>query len=172
MSSWFEISVSPLELFVRGTTMYWFIFLVFRFLARRDVGAVGLADILLLVLVADAAQNAMSGSYESITDGIVLVSTILFWNLLVDWLSYRFPRVRRVLEPPPLALVVNGQIRPRNLRREFISRDELFAILREKGIEDLRQVKLACIESDGEISVIRRDGGEVQERTRERPGAA
>jgi uncharacterized membrane protein YcaP (DUF421 family) len=172
MWSWFAFSLNPLELIVRGTVMYWFIFLVFRFVTRRDVGAVGIADVLLLVLVADAAQNAMAGSYESISDGIVLVSTIMFWNVLVDWLCYRSARVRRWFEPPPLALVVDGEIRHRNLRREFISREELFSKLRERGIEDLRQVKLACIESDGQISVIRRDGGEVQAPTQERPGAA
>ena len=159
MSSLFEFTVSPLELIVRGTTMYWFLFFVFRFVARRDVGAVGIGDILLLVIIADAAQNAMSGEYQSIADGMVLVSTLVGWNLALDWATYSIPAVRRVLEPSPLPLVVRGKINRRNLRRELITHEELLAKLREKGVEHLEQVKLACMESDGEISVLQEDSG-------------
>ena len=58
---------------LRGTLVYWLLFLIFRFLLRRDVGAVGIADILLLVIVADAAQNAMSGGYDTFAEGAILV---------------------------------------------------------------------------------------------------
>ena len=79
-----------LELVLRGTLVYWLLFLIFRFLLRRDVGAVGIADILLLVIVADAAQNAMSGGYDTFTEGAILVLTIVGWNWLLDVLSFRF----------------------------------------------------------------------------------
>ena len=154
MGPLFEFTLNPLELVIRGTTIYWFLFLVFRFVTRRDVGAVGIGDILLLVIIADAAQNAMSGEYKSIADGLVLVSTIVAWNGALDWATYSFPAVRRVLEPAPLPLVIRGKVNRRNLRRELITYDELLAKLREKGIENLEQVKLACMESDGEISVL------------------
>ena len=154
MGPLFEFTLNPLELVIRGTTIYWFLFLVFRFVTRRDVGAVGIGDILLLVIIADAAQNAMSGEYKSIADGLVLVSTIVAWNWALDWATYSFPAVRRVLEPAPLPLVIRGKVNRRNLRRELITYDELLAKLREKGIENLEQVKLACMESDGEISVL------------------
>ena len=62
----FDIRVSLAELVLRGTLVYWLLFLIFRFFLRRDVGAVGIADILLLVIVADAAQNAMSGGYTTL----------------------------------------------------------------------------------------------------------
>jgi len=71
-SELFGLSVSPLETIVRGTAMYWFLFLLFRVIVRRRVGAVGISDILLLVIIADASQNAMSGDYTSITDGCIL----------------------------------------------------------------------------------------------------
>ena len=61
----FEVHVPVPELVLRGTLVYWLLFLIFRFVLRRDVGAVGIADILLLVIVADAAQNAMSGGYDT-----------------------------------------------------------------------------------------------------------
>jgi uncharacterized membrane protein YcaP (DUF421 family) len=153
--SLFELTVDPAELVARGTLMYWFLFLLLRFALRRDIGSIGVADVLLLVVIADAAQNAMSGGYESVTDGIILVATIAGWNWLLDIAAFRFPAVRRVLEAKPLPLVRQGKLMQRNLRKEFITMDELMAKLREQGIEKLEDVKAATMESDGEISVIK-----------------
>lgn len=163
-----RFGVSPLELVIRGTLMYWFLFLIFRFVLRRDAGSMGIADILLLVLVADASQNAMAGGYETIAEGFVLVSTIVGWNWLVDWLAFRYHAVRRFSEPPPLVLVRRGRIIGRNLRREYITVPELMAGLREQGVEKLAEVKIARMEPDGAITVIRNpkggggEGGETQ----------
>src|SRR5688572_29697504 len=95
----FGLSVSPLEMIVRGTAMYWFLFVLFRVVIRRRVGAVGISDMLLLVIIADAAQNAMSGEYKSVSDGCILVATIVAWNFLVDWLTYSSPALQKLLEP-------------------------------------------------------------------------
>ena len=151
----FEVHVPVLELMLRGTLVYWLLFLIFRFLLRRDVGAVGIADILLLVIVADAAQNAMSGGYDTFTEGAILVLTIVAWNWLLDVLSYRFAVVRRFTTPGRLTLIQRGVPQRRNMRREYITMDELREKLREQGIEKLAEVKAAYLEGDGEISVIR-----------------
>ena len=87
----FEVGVSPLELFVRGTALYLFLFAVFRVVIKRRIGSVGLADILVVVLIADAAQNGISGEYRSITEAFVVVGTIVGWTVLIDWLCYRVP---------------------------------------------------------------------------------
>jgi uncharacterized membrane protein YcaP (DUF421 family) len=155
-SELFGLSLSPLELVARGTAMYWFLFLLFRVVIRRRVGAVGISDILLLVIIADASQNAMSGDYQSISDGFILVATIVAWNTLVDWLTYLSPAVQRVLEPPPLLLVDRGKVLRRHLRMEFVNEDELRAKLREHGVTDVAEVEKAYMESDGEVSVIKR----------------
>jgi uncharacterized membrane protein YcaP (DUF421 family) len=161
----FELSVHPGELVLRGTLMYWFLFLLLRFVTRRDIGSVGVADILLLVLIADASQNAMAGGYTSVTDGCILVATIAGWNWLLDWAAFRFLSVRRLVESRPLVLVREGELLRRNLRREMITVDELMSKMREHGIENLKDVKAATMESDGEISIISRqdkappDGG-------------
>jgi uncharacterized membrane protein YcaP (DUF421 family) len=156
----FGLSVPPLEMVVRGSAMFWFLFLLFRLVIRRHVGAVGMADVLLIVIIADASQNAMSGEYRSVSDGMILVSTILGWNVLVDWITYRFPRAQRLLEPPPLPLVRRGRLLRRNLRAEFVSDSELWSKLREHGVTDLAEVEAAYLESDGEVSVVKRRPGE------------
>jgi uncharacterized membrane protein YcaP (DUF421 family) len=154
----FGFSIPVAEIVLRGTAMYWFLFLLFRGIARRDIGAVGLADVLVIVLIADAAQNAMAGGYESISDGFVLIGTIVFWNLAVDWLSYRFPALRRLAQPSALVMIDHGRILYRNLRRELMTVEELMAKLRESGVERLEEVKRAYMESDGTITVIKRAG--------------
>src|SRR5687768_1541409 len=101
----FGVSVAPIELIVRGTAVYWFLFLIFRLILRRNVGSVAIADILVLVIIADAAQNAMAGEYTTVTDGFILVGTIVAWNYLLDWMSYRWKPLRTLLEPQPLLLI-------------------------------------------------------------------
>jgi uncharacterized membrane protein YcaP (DUF421 family) len=140
--------------------MYWFLFLLFRFVIRRDVGSIAIADIRLLVLIADASQNAMAGGYESITDGCILVAVIAGWNYGVDWASFHFPFIRRLFEAKPLLLVRNGQMQRANMRRELITVDELKAQLRREGVTDLGEVREAYMETNGEISlVLKEDSG-------------
>lgn len=156
----FGLSLPPAEILIRGTAIYWFLFLLFRFVLRRDTGAMAITDVLLLVVIADAAQNAMAGEYTSITDGVLLVSTIAFWNYALDWAAFRFETMRWLVEGDPVRLVTDGKVDRRNLRRELITMDDLMAALREHGLERLDQVKCARMEKDGEISVIRADGQE------------
>lgn len=153
LSNVFGLHVSPLELVVRGTLIYWFLFLLFRFL-RRDSSGVGVADILLVVLVADASQNGMSGSYETVPEACILVTTLIGWNYLFDWASFRFDWFRRFSQPPPLLLVDRGRIVGRNLRKEFVTREELDGELRKHGVTELAEVRAAYMESDGEFSVL------------------
>lgn len=153
----FWLSRPWLELVIRGSVTYWALVLMFRIVLRREIGALGISDMLLLVLIADAAQNAMAGEYRSITDGLILVSTLIAWNFLFDLLSYHYPPMRRLLEPRALVLVRDGRIMHRNLRREFITEAELLGKLRNRGIAELAEVRIAILENDGNISVIRTD---------------
>jgi uncharacterized membrane protein YcaP (DUF421 family) len=158
----FGFSVNPAEIILRGTVIYWFIFLLFRLILHRDVGAIAIADVMLLVLIADAASNGMSGNYDSITDGCLLIATLAGWNYLLDLLSFHFPAIRRVVQPAPLVLIQDGKIQRKAMRRELITTEELKSKLREQGIEDFSEVKIAHLEEDGEISILRHDGKEPE----------
>lgn len=159
LGSIFNFDVPVLEIIVRGTLMYWFLFILFRFVIHRDVGSIGLADVLFVVLVADASQNAMAGQYNTLSDGIVLVLTLAFWNVLLDWLAWRIPLLDRLLSPRPVLLIKDGRVLHRTLRREFISLDDLKSKLRMHGIENIAEVRRAYMESDGDVSVIKRKNG-------------
>lgn len=144
------------HMIVRGSVVYWFLFLVFRFVLRRDVGSMGVADLLFVVLVADAASNAMQGEYRSINDGLVLLSTLIGWNFALDWLSFRSPAIARFLEPLPEVLVRHGRVNRKALKREMITMEELEAKLREEGVERIEEVRAARLESDGRLSVLKK----------------
>jgi uncharacterized membrane protein YcaP (DUF421 family) len=118
-----------LEIFLRGSLVYLGIFFLLRIILKRESGSVGITNLLL----ADAAQNGMAGSYTSVTDGMLLVSTIIFWR------------------------VNAGQILWRNLRKELLTEKELMAMLRQQGIENLNEIKAAYIEHNGQISVIKQE---------------
>ena len=162
-SGLFGLSLNPIELIIRGTAIYWFIFLLFRLVLHRDIGAIAIADVMLLVLIADAASNGMSGRYNSITDGCILVATLAGWNYLLNWASFHFPGIRRLVEPPPLALVLDGKIQRKAMRQELISVEELQSKLREQGIEEFDEIKIAYLEDNGEISVSRRNKDKKEE---------
>lgn len=155
--NWQEIfipSISIVELIVRGSLVYLALFTVLRFMPSRQMGTLGIADLLVVVLFAEAAQNAMVSNYTSITEGAILVSTVIFWSYFVNWLGYKIPLVQKFLNPPPLLLVKNGKTIDRNLKKELITEEELMSKLRQQGVELLSEVKKAYMEADGSISVI------------------
>lgn len=148
------LTVSPWEMILRGTVLYLLLFVSLRLVLKRRFGTFGLSDLLLIVLLADAAQSGMAGQYKSITDGLILIATLIFWNYFLDFLGHRYKFVEYFVHPPPLKLIENGRLLRRHLRQEFITMDELMSKLRECGVEQIEQVKVAYIEGDGEISVI------------------
>lgn len=152
----FGITVSPIELVIRGTAMYFFLFVIFRMVIKRRVGSVGMADILILVIVADASQNGMAGEYRSVTEGFILIGTIIGWNQFIDWITYKVPSLQIILEPPPLLLVENGHILWRNMRKEYMTESELRSKLREHEIIDLDEIEKAYMESDGQITILKK----------------
>lgn len=164
----FVPSVPLLETFIRGTCTYLALFLILRVVLKRQSGALSITDMLVLVMISDAAQNAMASDYKSITDGVLLVVVIVFWSYAMDWLQFRFPTFERLVMAPPLPLVKDGQLLRRNMRRELVTEAELMSHLREQGVEGLDSVKAAMMEPDGRISVICNDG-ETPQPTPDRP---
>lgn len=152
----FTPTVSLVEIFLRGTAVYLFLVIIFRVL-KREAGALGISDLLVVVLIADAAQNAMASDYKSITEGGVLICTIVFWDYLLDWLGFHSSTMQRLLRAAPILLVKDGQLQRRNLRQELITKEELMGQLREQGVEELNEVEKCYLEADGHISVITKE---------------
>ena len=149
-------AASLLEMVVRGTIMYLLVFVLLRFMLKRQIGGIGPSDVLVIVLLAEVAGPAFTADYQSVTEGAVLVITVLFWTYAVEWLGHRFPFFERLIREPKVKLIATGRMLRRNMRAELVTTDELMAQLREKGLEDCKDVAAAYMEADGRISVIRK----------------
>ena len=171
LASLFAVHTSPLELMVRGSLMYWCLLLLFRFVLRRDAASIGVADLLFVVIVADASQNAFSGGYDTIAEGLILVGTLAAWNYLLDWAGFHWKPARWLTEPPPLVLVDRGRLVMTNMRRQFVTREDLESGMRQNGIDDLSRVRKAFLEGDGSFSFLTFDGEAHQPPAGRTPGA-
>jgi uncharacterized membrane protein YcaP (DUF421 family) len=149
----FSITVNPLDIFIRGTLIYLFCFLVMRF-TRRGISGVSIADLLIIVMIADAAQNGMSADYKSVTDGIILILTLIFWDYLLNVLQDKVPFIRSLFYPKPTQLIKDGRLLRRNMDANYITYDELMSQIRQQGVEKVAEVKASFMEGDGSISVI------------------
>ena len=156
MSDWSAIfgpDVPIIETLVRGTIMYFALLILMR-INNRNAGEVGLADVLVIVLLADAAQNGMAGESKSITEALLLISTIVAWDWIFDYLGFKSPFWKRILEPEPLLLVEDGKIIRKQLEKELMTEDDLLSQLRQQGVGDPSIVKKCYLESNGRFSVL------------------
>lgn len=149
-------SLPIVELVVRGTVTFLALLMLLRIVGQREAGGLGVTDLLVVVLVADAASTGMTGDSKTLGDGFILVVTILAWSVGVDALAYRFPRVARIVKARPRLLVDDGELNIRALRRELMTREELLAQLRLHGIEEPEGVHRAYLEPGGMVSVVPR----------------
>lgn len=154
--SFLTFSMSPLEILIRGSLMYWFLFVIFRFVLRRNAGSAGITDILFVVLLGDAAQNAMIGNGQTVADGATLIATLVGWNYLLDYLGCRYTLVSRLTDAPPVIMVRNGRLQGSNMRRENITEKEIRAKLRSADVDALDQVRAMYLEGDGSFSVLKK----------------
>jgi len=145
-----------LEIFVRGSLTYWGIFILLRLVGKRETSDMSRTDLLVLLLVADAAQNGMADDYRAVTDGLLLVATIIFWTYFINWLEFHVPWVERLVQPAPVMLVRDGVMLQRNMRKELVTRSELMDALRQEGLEDIAEVKHVIMEENGNLSIIPR----------------
>jgi len=152
---------SLLEIFIRGTIMYWVMFALLR-IFRRQAGSVGIADLLVIVVIADAAQNGMAGDSKSVTEAVLLIVTIVLWDYIFDLLGYKSKFFERILEPKALPIIEDGKLLRENMKSEMITFDEIMSQMRQQGIENISEVKTARLESDGHFSFIKKDDDEVK----------
>ena len=142
-----------LELIARGTALYFGILVLIRLMPRRTGGELAMMDLVFVLLIAEAAAHAL-GDYQSVADGIIMIATLMSWNFLVNALSNRVPLVERFVSSPPLQVIQDGQLLRRNMRREFVTEEELISHLRQHGVDSVADVKTAYVEGNGKITVI------------------
>jgi uncharacterized membrane protein YcaP (DUF421 family) len=153
-----EIINHPLvEITLRTAVVYLFILIGLRLTGKREVGQMMPLDLALLILLANAVQNAMTGADTSLLGGLIAAATLLVMNAVLTGVAGRHRKIRHLVEGTPTLLIRHGKILQRNLAKEKLTSDDLHQVLREHGIATVDEVALAVLEIDGVISVLKND---------------
>jgi len=147
-----------MDVVLRAVIIYLLVFAFTRALGRRELATLQPFDFILLVVIGDLIQSGVTQSDMSITGVLITVSTIGILQVAISYLSFRFRRMRPFLQGEPIVLVENGQFIERNMRRERLTTDDLAEKARMNEIESIDQVKWAVLETNGDISFIKRPG--------------
>jgi uncharacterized membrane protein YcaP (DUF421 family) len=153
---------------VRTLVVYLVLFIAIRAAGKREIGQMTPFDLVVLLVISNAVQNAMLGPDNSLNGGILAALSLLVVNRVVARFGLRSRWLQEQLVGQPTVLVNDGQLIQENLRREGVSADEVTQALREHGIEELKTVKLAVLEVDGTISVVPNDAHITRTRRRVR----
>jgi len=151
-----ELSQPWWEFILRGALIYIFVFVLFRFTGKRQVGQLSPFDLVLLLLVGNAVQNSMNAGDNSIISGVILIVTLVGLNVLVDRLSFNSKKIHNLIEGSPKVLIHNGVINHAILNHEKVTMRDLELALREEGVLEASQVRFAILENNGQISVIKK----------------
>ena len=143
------------HILIRAAVVYVFILLLLRLSGKRQIGQMGPAEFVALLLVSNAVQNSMSGGDNSITTGLALAAVIMALSSLIGWLSYRSKRLADFIQGRPCLLAYKGEIVAQNLEKSRVAVRELHVLLRHQGIHDLKEVHEAVLEANGTLSVVK-----------------
>lgn len=150
----FGLQVPAWEIAIRTAVVYLVILVGLRLAGKREVGQLTVIDLVVLLLISNAVQNAMLGPDTSLLGGSIAVIVLLLMSVLLGQLRLRSRRLRHLFVGSPTLLVLRGETIPEHMRREGLDEDTLQAALREHGIADVRAVEMAVLEIDGSISVV------------------
>jgi uncharacterized membrane protein YcaP (DUF421 family) len=150
----FSLAIPPWGIVLRTAMVYLVILVGLRLAGKREIGQMTVFDLVVLLLIANAVQNAMVGPDTSLIGGVLAALILLALNWGVAQLDLHWPRLRHLVEGSPTLLVMHGKIIPSHMRHEGLDEDTLLAALREHGITEVSDVEMAALETDGTISVI------------------
>ena len=143
-----------IDIILRTTAVYVVVVLGMLLLGKKELSQMTVTDLVFILLISNAVQNAMVGPDVSLIGGLVAAAVLLLLNAVFRWLNFRFKLVRRWVEGEPKILILNGVIHQANMVHEMITEEELMAALREHGVEHIAGVALSMLEIDGSISVV------------------
>jgi len=139
-----------------GSTLavYLFIVIAIRIFGKKELAQLSVIDLVFILLISNAVQNAMVGPDSTLSGGLVAAATLFLVNYVLKYLQYRFPGFGKVVQGDATMLIYRGKILQEHLKKVKISEDELMQAVREHGVESIKEVDLAILEVDGSISVL------------------
>jgi len=147
--------MSPyIDIVLRSIAVYFFMIAALRIFGKKELSQLNTADVILILLISNSVQNAMVGNNSSLTGGLVAALILFILNYLLKKIMFTSKFFRQLIQSKPEILIHNGKIEFSSLSRLGITSDEMQEAMREHGIEYYKDVKLAMLEIDGNISII------------------
>ena len=146
-----------MEIVVRSTVVFFMLWVVTRAVGRSSLGELSTFQLLLYVTMGDLVQQAVTQQDYSVTAAVLAVSTFALLTVVFSWINWRWPRARSVVSGVPLVIVKDGEPVVDALRHERMALDDLYVQMRQQGIESIRGIELAVLETDGKVSFFTRD---------------
>jgi uncharacterized membrane protein YcaP (DUF421 family) len=143
-----------MDLAIRTAVIFFFIFLLMRIVGRRELSSLEPFDLILLVVLGDSVQQAVTQDDYSVTGAFIVVSTIALLQVFVSYLNFRVPRLRAVLDGEPIVVIQDGKVIEGNARRERLTLDDIAEAARMQQIASLEDVQWAVLETSGELTFI------------------
>jgi len=151
---------------VRTLAVYLVLVALLRLFGKRELGQMAPFDLVVVLLISNAVQNAMLGPDTSLTSGLLAAFVLLAANWAINRLALRSELVQRLISGQPVILINHGEFLDMNLRHEGLTREQVIAAMREYGVAEAEDVELAVLEVDGMISFVPASAG--MQRTRKR----
>ena len=148
-----------MQLVVRSAVLFFLILVVTRAMGRKEIAEISSFDLILLVVLGDLVQQGVTGDDRSVVGAMLAVATFALLTVALSYASYRWRRIRPLVEGEPVVIVVDGKPLERILRIERLTQEEVLAAARERGIQDVRQIRLGVLEANGKFSFILQSEG-------------
>jgi uncharacterized membrane protein YcaP (DUF421 family) len=149
-----ELLTGYMKIALSSVAVYLFIIVAIRLFGKKELAQLSIFDLVFILLISNAVQNAMVGSDSSLAGGLVAASALFIVNFIIKYLMFRFPKLSLAVQGAELLLIYKGQLNTSNLVKSRITKEELMEAVREHGVSEIRKVDLAVLETDGNISII------------------
>jgi uncharacterized membrane protein YcaP (DUF421 family) len=146
-----------LDIILRSAAVYFFMVIALRIFGKKELSQLNTADVILILLISNSVQNAMVGNNTTLLGGLAAASILFLINYVLKKLMYKYPNFNTFMQEKPEILIHNGNLDFKALSKLNISSDELKEAMREHGVQYFKDVKLAMLEIDGNISIISGD---------------
>jgi len=149
-----NLSEGYLRIALSSAAIYLFIIIAIRLFGKKELAQLSIIDLAFILLISNSVQNAMVGSDSSLAGGLVAATSLFIINYLFKYLLFRFPKLSNIVQGTDLMLIYKGQLNESNMAKARITREEILEAVREHGVSEIREVDLAVLETDGNISII------------------
>lgn len=150
-----------MDIVARAAVMFFVLYVLLRIMGKRELGQLTPFELVVMIVLGDLIQQAVTHNDFSLTGAVLAVSTFAFLAIAMSWLTYLSPRAEKLLDGEPRVVIRNGKLLKENLRRDRMTQSEVESEMRLAGIATMDQVAWAILEPQGKISFIKKDGSDI-----------